>query len=152
MDSTKQCDQSSDIWWLFGYTCRSVNYYLKKELRQLGLSYEIAATLCEIATLGHNPMPIELSRKAKRKPQTTTNIINRMDNQGLIRKSIDKQRKNTYRIYLTEKGLIAYQGVKDIDFFYTITNRLSEEKLEHFRECLEEILIQVNKLSKEIYC
>jgi DNA-binding MarR family transcriptional regulator len=78
MDSTEQLDQSRDLWWLFGYTYRLVNTVYIKQLKKLGLSCEVAATLWEIATLGHNPMPIELARKAKRKPQTTTDIINRM--------------------------------------------------------------------------
>jgi DNA-binding MarR family transcriptional regulator len=147
MDSTQQFDQSSDLWWLFGYTSRLVNSYFKKELLHIGLSYEIAATLCEIATLGHNPMPIELSKKAKRKPQTTTVIINKMEKQGLIGRSIDERRKNTYKVYLTEKGQIAYQRAKGIDFFYKLTEGLPEEKLKHFKECLEEILDQINKLS-----
>jgi DNA-binding MarR family transcriptional regulator len=47
-------------------------------------------------------MPIEISRYGKRKPQVLLGL-NKMEKQGLLVKARDEQKRNTFRISLTEK-------------------------------------------------
>jgi len=118
-----------------------------KELRKKCITPEIGAMLAEISRL-KNPRPIELSRSSRRRPQTITAIINRMEMQGLVKKVRNERKTNTYRIRLTGKGLLAYQKVLEIDIFARIIQTLSEEKREQFRECLEELSDRANKSLK----
>ena len=136
-----------DLEVLYFRTFHIIEAAFKKELRKKCITPEIGAMLAEIYRL-KNPRPIELSRSSRRRPQTITAIINRMEMQGLVKKVRNERKTNTYRIRLTRKGLLAYQKVLEIDIFPRIIQTLSEEKREQFRECLEELNDRANKSLK----
>jgi DNA-binding MarR family transcriptional regulator len=127
-------------------TFHNVEGAIKKELRRQGIPPKIGAMLAEIYRMNY-PSPIELARISGRKPQTITAILNRMEDKGLVTRVTNERKKNTYRIYLTRKGLLAYQKVLDIDVFHQVIKNFSEGKLLQFRECLEEISIQIKRLT-----
>jgi len=130
---------------LFIRTFHFIEGAIKNELRKKGIPPKIAAMLAEIYWL-NSPSPMELAKFSRRKPQTITAIVNRMEMKGLVKKVINERKKNTYKICLTPKGLSTYQRVLKVDVFDRSVQTLSEKKLEQFRECLEEIAIQVEKL------
>jgi DNA-binding MarR family transcriptional regulator len=130
---------------LFIRTFHNVESAIKRELRRKGIPPKIGAMLAEIYRMNY-PSPIELARVSSRKPQTITAILNRMEEKGLVTRVINERKKNTYRIYLTRKGLLAYQKVLNIDVFHRVIKNFSEEQFLQFREFLEEINIQTKRL------
>lgn len=136
-----------DLEVLFFHTFNLLDAAYKKAIYKIHLTQEIAGMLAEISRL-NNPMPIELSRSSKRTPQTITAILKRMENLSLIARVRNERKKNSYRIHLTKKGLLAYQKILNIDIFYRVTKTFSEEKRIQFRECLEEISVQAKRLTR----
>lgn len=118
---------------------------IKKEVRRKGIAPKIGAILYVIHRL-NNPSPLELARVLNRKPQTITAIIHRMEQEGLVIKEINPEKKNTYKIKLTEKGSLDCQKMMNIDVLTNTIDTLSDEKRKHLQECLEEILIKLNKM------
>jgi DNA-binding MarR family transcriptional regulator len=131
---------------LFIRTFHNVEGAIKRELRRQGIPPKIGAMLAEIYRMNY-PSPIELARISGRKPQTITAILYRMEEKGLVTRVTNERKKNTYRIYLTRKGLLAYQKVLNIDVFHRVIKNFSEEKLLQFRECLEEINTHSKRLT-----
>ncbi len=128
-----------DLWRLFSDAHRLISYASQKELDRYGISHEIVAILSAIYLLGDNIMPIELARKMRRKPQTITEIIRRMELKGLIQKNRDDNKKNMFRISLTKKGLTAFEKASQITVYNDILKIISGERREIFVKCLEEI-------------
>jgi MarR family transcriptional regulator for hemolysin len=136
------------LWRLLDYTCRLIKAASSKALQRCRLSDQTAIILSAVDLLDNNPMPIELARLGKRKPQTMTAILNRMTKQGLILKTIDEHKKNIRRISLTPKGQLALQRAADITAYHKIFSSLSREKREQLKECLEELRDIAQKLCK----
>ncbi len=118
----------------------------KKALRRNHVQPQIAIMMVAISRLG-NPTPVELAREIGRTPQTITDAINRMEKQGLIKKIRKENKKNSYTIQLTSKGISWYKKAERIDIFYKVIKDLSAEERNQLRACLEKMLIQVEKLS-----
>jgi DNA-binding MarR family transcriptional regulator len=134
-----------DLEVLFIRTSHFIERALKKELRRLNISPKIGAMLAEIYWK-NSLSPTELSRITDRKPQTITAILDRMEKQDLIKRIKNKNKKNTYKIYLTDKGLSTYQKMLTIDIFPRIMQLFSQEKRSQFQDCLEELTIQAKRV------
>ncbi len=138
-----QSDRELEV--LFIRVFHIVEGAIKDELRRKGISPKIGAMLAEIYRLD-NPSPIELARVSSRKPQTITAIIHRMKKKGLVTRVTNESKKNTCRLYLTHKGMLAYQKVVKINIFNRVTQNFTKENLKQFREYLEELSVQAKKL------
>lgn len=136
---------NNDLEILYIRTFHIIEDAIKKELRRNGIQPIIGAMIAEIYRQG-NPSPTELAKVSRRKPQTITAIVDRMEAKGLVRRVTNERKKNTYRIYLTEKGLSVYQKILMIDVFNQSIETLTEEKRKQFQECLEEIAVHTRKL------
>jgi DNA-binding MarR family transcriptional regulator len=120
--------QDYDLWRLFSSAHQILSYASEKQLRSYGISHEIAALLSAIYLLGEDIMPIDLARVMRRKPQTITGIIRRMEVKGLIKKTRDANKKNIFRLSLTEKGLNAYKKASLIDVYHKVFGNIQGEK------------------------
>ncbi|OGO32207.1 MAG: hypothetical protein A2Z29_00215 [Chloroflexi bacterium RBG_16_56_11] len=145
MNNYELIDTPKDLEILFIRTFHFIEGAIKRQLRRKGIPPKIGAMLAEIYWL-KNPSPSELARFSRRKPQTITAIVKRMEMKGLVNRVSTETKRNTYRICLTPKGLMVYQKILRIDVFDRSIETLSEKKRVQFRECLKEISIQVKKL------
>jgi DNA-binding MarR family transcriptional regulator len=134
-----------DLEILFIRTSHFIERALKKELRRLDIPPKIGAMLAEIYWK-NSVSPTELSKISDRKPQTITAILDRMEKMGLVKRVKNENRKNTYRIYLTDEGLSTYQKMLTIDIFPRIIQLFSQEKRLQFQDCLEELAIQAKRV------
>jgi DNA-binding MarR family transcriptional regulator len=125
-----------DLWRLFSSAHQAVSYASEKQLRSYGFSHEIAALLSAIYLLGNDVMPIDLARVMRRKPQTITGIVRRMEEKGLIKKTRDANKGNIFRLSLTEKGLNSYKKASLVAVYHKVFGTLPVEK----RRVLVEIL------------
>jgi DNA-binding MarR family transcriptional regulator len=132
-----------DLWRLFSSAHQVVSYASEKQLRGYGFSHEIAALLSAIFLLGNDIMPIDLARLMRRKPQTITGILRRMEVKGLIKKTRDANKKNIIRLSLTEKGLIAYQRASMVDVYHKVFGTLQAEKRRTLVDILNEIKVSI---------
>ncbi len=130
---------------LFIRTSHYIERALKKELLRMNIPPKIGAIIPELYWR-NNLSPIELSSISDRKPQTTTAIIDRMEKSGLIKKIVNENKKNTYKICLTEKGLLVYQKIASVDVFTRIARQLPQETRQQLQVCLEELATQAKKI------
>lgn len=73
---------------------------------------------------------------------TISNMIDRMEATGMIKKEKDAADKRTSRVYLTKKGADAYKHVAKIwrTMETTVTNGLTEAQQNSLRKLLEQVL------------
>jgi DNA-binding MarR family transcriptional regulator len=147
MEIEKSENPSYDLFRSMDYLCRLINSARSKKLRRIGLSYETASILSGVYKLNNYAMPIELSRYGRRKPQSITEELSRMEKKGLLIKTRDEKKKNVFRVSLTEKGLAAHEKVQKIAIFEKIFSALSEERLQSLGESLELLKDKAKKIS-----
>lgn len=97
------------LWVLFSQTRDAIAKAWERELQTLDISERHAQMLFIIKLIGRNATPAKVARWVFREPHTISEILNRMEKQGLIRKVNDLDRKNQVRIEITEKGEAEYQ-------------------------------------------
>jgi DNA-binding MarR family transcriptional regulator len=151
MDSIEPLEpltQEYRLWRLLSYTERLISAANSKALRRIGLSHDTSAILAAVWRLHNNAMPIEIARYGLRKPQTITSSIDKMVKKGLLIKSRDENKKNTFRVSLTEKGKLAYQKATSLTMYKRIMSTLSEEQRKQLEECLEELKKSTQKYLK----
>lgn len=145
MKNQEFLDTKRNLEILYFRTFHTIETAYKQKLQRNNIPPQIAIILVAIFQL-KNPSPIELSRGSGRKPQTITAIISRMEERNLVKRVRNPRKKNTYRIHLTQKGLLAYQKIQEIDIFPRIIQALSEKKRKQLLECLNEVAIQIDRL------
>jgi DNA-binding MarR family transcriptional regulator len=136
----KQVNPDYKLWQLFSYTYRLIDSSSRVIFRKYGLSLSTVAILSILYQTGQNFKPIEFARICKRKPNTITVILNRMEKRGLLKKTKDNYRKNAKRVSLTKKGQLVIQNVANNNVYHKIFATLSEEKRKQLMDCLYDLL------------
>lgn len=93
-----------DLWVLIARTRDSIQCVRQQELRQTGASWEQLATLNAILLSGNKSTIADISRRIFRQPHSISEMIVRLEKQGLVTKSKSLAKKNLVSISLTEKG------------------------------------------------
>jgi DNA-binding MarR family transcriptional regulator len=119
------------------------------ELATIGLNMPQALVLYYLKTSKEPMTPMKLSRLMHRQPHTVSQLVHRMETQGLVSTKRDMKSKNWVRVSLTKKGEEAAKGwvtatkVPDImgslskeeaDALYRATQKLHDRGLELIRE------------------
>jgi len=132
-------DKDYELWVLLAQA-REVMYKARQqELRRYNLSPRQSAVLFIIRAIGDKVTPAEISRWLLRESHSVSEIISRMEKQGLLKKVRDLDRKNLVRIELTEKGSEAYNQAIKRDSIHTIMSALSDEERRQFSTMLKTI-------------
>ena len=76
----------------------------ERELLPQNLSATAAEILFLVDAMGEDVTPAKLSRMTLREPHSTSGILMRMENHGLLKRIKNMDRKNMIRITLTAKG------------------------------------------------
>ena len=106
-------DKDHILWLLLHQTTDTVLNAREKDLSQYGISTVESRVLFVIQANGNNVTPAEIARWTLRKNHTVSALLERMRKKGLITKVRDLDRKNVWRVSLTEKGRDAYrQSIK----------------------------------------
>jgi DNA-binding MarR family transcriptional regulator len=120
------------FWILFCQTWVAISKARQKELMPYNISEIRAALLFIIELIGHDATPAKVSRWLFREPHSISEIVDRMEKQGLVRKVKDLDRKNQVRIELTENGQEFYKTSLVPDCIPKIASVLSEEERKLF--------------------
>lgn len=92
----------------------------------------------------------EISQQLKVTPPTVTQIINLLDKDGLIERSIDPDDRRVVNIKLTDSGLEAAQQARRAftDTFLGLIDYLGEKESEHLAELLTKVNNYFNQFSQ----
>jgi DNA-binding MarR family transcriptional regulator len=81
-----------------------------------------------VQAIGEKATPAEITRWILRKPHTVTELLKRMEKEGLVTRTKDLERKNMVRISITEKGRQAYQKSTERKSIHKLMSSLSQEE------------------------
>lgn len=130
------------LWVLLVQVSDSMHRAREAELWECGITIEQAAIVYVVVSLGHlglKATPARISRWMLRKRHTVTEILNRMEKEGLIRRTQDLEKKNMIRVSLTAKGKKAYQLSGKGDVVHEILAALSPKERQRLRELLRKV-------------
>jgi len=130
-------DQDYGLCVLLQQTCKAISEACQQELKQYGISPSQAMALFVIKAIGDKATPAEVARWISQKPHSVSELISRMEKQGLVRKVKDLDRKNLVRVVLTEEGREAYYHSTRRESIHQIMSFLSEGERQQLRHCLQ---------------
>jgi len=128
-----------ELWALLSQADNALNRVADNELRQIGITTIQAAVLFFAKNTKEPATPAKISRWLFREPHTVSQLLMRMEKQGLIKRTRDLDRKNMVRITLTEKGEEAYQGQAEMRIIGKILSVLSSEESHKLGACLKKL-------------
>jgi DNA-binding MarR family transcriptional regulator len=111
----------------------------QKELKQFNITPEQVGAMHLIHTFGNQANAFELSKVLNRKPSTMTVLLRRMEREGLIKKTVDKRKKNMIRLSLTRKGAVCYEKGLELSMVGEVFRRLSSEQKNQLSSLLEQL-------------
>jgi len=120
----------------------------QQELKKAKLTPEQAITILNIHFLGERATAAELARYSFRERASMAEILARLEKNGLITKTPDKNRKNVMKIRLTVEGERFHREALRIDSVTSIVNTLSEKEREQLWMLLDKLKDQALKKLK----
>jgi len=139
MQDFSSADEDYNLWVLLSQAADAMLRARQKELDRYGISAVQAAALFIIQAIGDRATPAEITRWLLREPHTITELLNRMENEGLVTKTKDLERKNLVRVSITDKGHQAYQQSTKRKSIHKVMSSLSEEERQQLRSYLERL-------------
>ena len=119
----------------------------QKQLTGYGIHYRRAALLVLLNNIHEPPTAVEIARHLCRERNSVSELLNKMERDGLIKKVRDLKKKNIIRFELTEKGRDAYDQTKEHSPVQGIMAKLSKKER---RELESYLLTLYNKTLEEI--
>jgi DNA-binding MarR family transcriptional regulator len=132
-------DKERDIYVLLQRTAKLAFKVRGRELGYHGISAMHAAVLDAVHEIGRKATPAEIARRLVREPHTISNLVNRMERQGLVRKVHDLDRKNLVRVEMTPKGEAAYTRLAQRISVHDLLSEISDEECRQISENLRKI-------------
>jgi DNA-binding MarR family transcriptional regulator len=146
---TRKTDTDFIIWALLNQTKDTLFKVRGNELNQYGISATESQVLFTINDLGGKTTPAAISRRVYREHNTVTALLGRMEKKGLISKVRDRERKNIWRVDMTEKGKDVFrQSIKmeSIQRVISILSDIEQKRLEtYLRKIRDNALKQLTK-------
>jgi len=142
-------DQYYRIWVLLAQTREAMLKARQKELAPYNLSPRQCAVLFYLQAINGKATPAEISRGLFRESHTISEILSRMEKQGLLKRVKDLSRKNLVRVELTEQGREAYNRSARRESIHKILSVLSSEERQqlelYLRRLRDKALRLINK-------
>jgi DNA-binding MarR family transcriptional regulator len=130
---------TSDDWRLLFRTFKALDRAREIELERIGVTTIQADVLHALKTANDPVTPAKLSRWLYREPHSISGLINRMEEQGLVRKSKDLGKKNLVRVTLTKEGEQAYEQTLGAKVYPKILSRLSKKEIDNLKVYLDKL-------------
>ncbi|MBN1850621.1 MAG: MarR family transcriptional regulator [Deltaproteobacteria bacterium] len=119
----------------------------QKQLAGYGIHYRRAALLMLLHNIHESPTAVEIAHHLCRERNSVSELLNKMERDGLIRKVHDSKKQNIIRFELTENGQKAYIQSKERRGIKQIISRISKKEqlelegylLALYHKALEEI-------------
>ena len=140
MDRNVSPDQDYQLWALLHQVDRAIYKARENEVRPMGIS-PMQAGIMYILDASDKPVPFnELARWLFREPHTVSELITRMEKQGLVKRIKSRGKKNTIGAVLTKKGQEVLRKQNEARrVLRRIVSTLSVEEIESLKSCLEKL-------------
>ena len=102
-------DINYELWLMFNRTRQLIYKARQKEVNQYGISMQNAGILHAVVRLGGVATPGRIAREFFLENHSVSELLSRMEAQGLIEKVRDLRKKSSVRLEVTEKGYQAYR-------------------------------------------
>lgn len=139
MRDTRKSDRDFIIWALLNQAKDTLFKVRGNELNQYGISATESQVLFTINDLGGRTTPAAISRRVYREHNTVTALLGRMEKKGLISKVRDQERKNIWRIDMTEKGKGVLRQSAKMESIHMVISILSDDELKQLETYLRKI-------------
>lgn len=124
-------DLRHGLWTLLLRTRKIMYKAREKEHHQHGISLGSSGVLLTILRLGEKATPSAISRDLFLEPHSVSELLKRMEKEGLIKRTKDSKRRNLVHVELTEKGYDAHLESSERESTNAIMSVLTyEEQLE----------------------
>ena len=120
------------------------------ELSRIGITLPQAAVLYFLGTARETLTPTKLARLTYKEPHTISGLLNRMEKQGLIKKTKDLKRKNLVRVSLAKKGEELFKRLLSERVVINITSCLSKKELDTLNELTDKLFERTIELLREM--
>jgi MarR family transcriptional regulator, organic hydroperoxide resistance regulator len=128
-------DDFYNLWLLLSQTRSAIFKVRHKKVGQY-LHPNQAAALVSIWVLNGQITPAALARRLFLEPHSASELINRMQQKGLVTKKQDREKGNVVRITITAKGRAVCKQVMGQQLIHKLMSKLTIEQREHLRESL----------------
>lgn len=145
MRKSERDNQIHDTWNVLAHTYRLIGRLWNKELNEFAFSREQALNLSIVRCLGDNATPYRISRFQAQEHNTVSELLNRMEKQGLVQKIRESHGKSRVKVRLTEMGEQAYAQSKQRASLVRILSVLSQKEIKQLRSSLEKVRDEVLK-------
>lgn len=136
--STIPLEEEHEIWVLLTQLTEGMLKARDNELKPFGVSSIQVGVMYAVKTAGGAPTASEISRLLLRKPASVYELLNRMENQGLVRCLRTSEGRKEVRVTLTEKGETIYrQHTRQV--IPRILGELTPEERGQFRAILRRL-------------
>ena len=139
LKSVKECP-----YYLISRVSLVVTSALKKGFADAGVEKVRPAYLCVMMSLWEEDglKVIELGKKAGLEPSTMTGLLDRMERDGLVSRTMDPRDRRVLRIYLNETGQNVRDPVLKVidDVLADVFAGISKEDISHTKNILRHVL------------
>lgn len=127
------------LWILLSQTRDLIFDLREKELSPYGITARQAIILFIITTLGGKTNINKIARRLHREHHTLSVGLNRMEKQGLVKKTRNPDRKYEIIVTLTEKGQQAYELSLKRESIKEVMSCLSEQESQQLESLLRKL-------------
>lgn len=96
-------------WQMLSVTARAIGKARHKELAEFGVSGDATSVMFCVTQLGKEATPSAISRQLIVEPHSVSQLLTRLERDGLVRRVKDLEFKNRVRIELTRDGKDIYR-------------------------------------------
>ena len=136
-EARKREDREYDLWILISRVYHMIAKLRNVEMNKHGILPVQAYMLFIIRAMGNATTPAELSRFAYQQRNSVSDILKRMEKQGLITKEKNPDGNRRVLVKMTEKGQKVLQLSEQREHLHNIISVLSEEKRRQLESLLE---------------
>jgi DNA-binding MarR family transcriptional regulator len=137
MDNHNKLDAEYDIWILLSRVYRMIANLRRMELSKHEILPVQAYILLVISKLDNDTSPTEICQYVYQQKNSVSDILNRMEKQGLIQKTVTSNGKARIHINLTKKGERVLKLSKERAYLHRVMSSLTPQKTKQLVACLE---------------
>jgi len=139
MQDLSNVDEDYRLWVLLHQAKDTIFAAREVELRPYGTSPMHAAVLFIMQAIGSEVTPAKIAKWLLRSPNTVSDLLDRMERAGLVRKTRDSARKNVIRVTITDKGRQAHNDSMKLESVHRIMSCLSKEERQQLWSILQKL-------------
>ncbi len=129
-----------------------LHYYMKKKQKRaprFGRKFEGQGQILTILKEQPSITQRELARRVKMRPQSTSEMIGKLEKKGFIKRKKSEQDKRVMLIELTESGKEAIENDRENEFESIVLDILTPEEKAAFRNILDKLASEMEILLKD---